>query len=113
MDESAVGEQHTASSQMLQREVQITFPDTFTYANAVAFSITLTEIRLGFAEIMQDGKAIPRVGITLPPETAASLALVLVQQVKAYEDSFGAIRHPAWKAAKAAIEAVPTTETIK
>lgn len=113
MGESTAAEQHGSSSQMLQREVPIPFPETFAYANAAAFSITLTEIRLGFAEIMQDGTAVPRVGVTLPPETAASLALVLVQQVKAYEDNFGAIRHPAWKAAKAAIETVPTSEPSK
>jgi len=58
------------------------------------------EIRLGFAEAMQDGRAVPKVGIVMPPEAAAVIALVLFQQVKTYEQNFGEIRHPLWKAMK-------------
>ena len=94
--------EESGTIELKQRKIHIPFPETFTYANCCAFSIAQMEIRLGFAEIMQDGaEAIPRVGVVLPPEAAAILALVLLQQVKAFEEAFGEIRHPAWKAAKA------------
>ena len=81
-------------------EIQIPFPDSFTYANCVAFSLSLTEVRLSFAEALQNNTAVAKVGIVMPPETAAVLALVLLQQVKTYEAKFGEIRHPMWKATK-------------
>jgi hypothetical protein len=83
------------------RMVHIPFPDSFVYANCCAFAIGQMEMRLGFAEAMQDGRAVPKVGIVMPPEAAAVIALVLFQQVKTYEENFGEIRHPAWKAMKA------------
>lgn len=83
-----------------QEMVHIPFPESFVYSNCCAFGIGQVDIRLGFAEIMPDGKAVPRVGIVMPPEAAAVIALVMLQQVKAYEQSFGEIRHPIWKAMK-------------
>ena len=83
-----------------QGMVHIPFPESFVYANCCAFAIGQMEIRLGFAEAMQDGRAVPKVGIVMPPEAAAVIALVLFQQVKTYEHNFGEIRHPLWKAMK-------------
>jgi hypothetical protein len=92
---------HPGEMNNMEIHVSIPFPETFTYANCAAMAISQMEIRLGFAEIMQDGKAVPKVGIVLPPEAAAVIALVLFQQVKKYEEHFGEIRHPLWKAMKA------------
>ncbi|MBZ5626342.1 MAG: DUF3467 domain-containing protein [Acidobacteriia bacterium] len=88
-------------SAIMQRTVHIPFPENFAYANCCAFAIGQMEIRLGFAEAIQTGKAISKVGVVMPPEAAAVLALVLLQQVHIYEANFGEIRHPAWKAMKA------------
>jgi hypothetical protein len=89
-----------------EKTVNIPFPETFTYANCAAFSLSLMEFRIGFAEfatLTGDGPttAIPRVGIVMPPEAAAVIALMLMSQLHSYEKSFGEIRHPAWRAAKA------------
>ena|ERR1039458_3140033 len=88
-------------TEMSQRVVHIPFPESFVYANCCAFSVGQMEIRMGFAEAMPDGHAISRVGVVLPPETAAIIALVLFEQVTIYEKNFGEIRHPMWKAMKA------------
>jgi len=87
--------------------VFIPFPESFVYANCVAFATSQNEIRLSFAEAMQDGKAVPKVGIVMPPETAAVLALVLFQQVQVFESTFGEIRHPMWRAMKAGQDPTP------
>jgi hypothetical protein len=84
-----------------QRVVHIPFPESFVYCNCCAFAIGQHELRLGFAEAMQDGKAVPKAGIIMVPEVAAVVALVLLQQVTAYEQNFGEIRHEMWKAWKA------------
>ena len=89
------------SGKATQRVIHIPFPESFVNANCCAFALGQMEIRLGFAEAMQDGRAVPRVGIVMPPEAAAVIALVLLQQVKTYEENFGEIRHPLWKDMKA------------
>jgi len=104
---SPPAEENSSTQQVTHATIHIPFPDSFAYANCCAFSIGQTEIRLGFAEAMQDGKAIPKCGVVLPPETAAVIALVLFQQVKTYEENFGEIRHKMWKAMKAGL--VPTS----
>jgi hypothetical protein len=90
-----------------ERTLHIPFPETFTYVNCAAFAISLTELRLGFAEAMQDGDAVPKVGIVLTPEAAAVIALLLLQQVRTYEENFGEIRHPLWKAQKTSLVGAP------
>lgn len=99
-DETQANE-HTARVGVDEKTVHIPFPESFAYANCAAFSISHMDIRIGFAEAMPDGRAIPKAGIVMPPESAAVIALILLQQVQAYENSFGEIRHPAWKKAKA------------
>jgi hypothetical protein len=87
--------------------VHIPFPESFVYCNCCAFAIGQHEIRLGFAEATQDGKAAPRAGIVLVPEVAAVVALTLLQQVTVYEQNFGEIRHEMWKAWKAGANPSP------
>jgi hypothetical protein len=84
--------------------VTIPFPETFAYANCAAFAISQMEIRIGFAEAMHNGTAVPKAGIVLPPEAAAVVALVLLRQVKIYEENFREIQHPLWKAMKQGLE---------
>lgn len=91
----------SAGFEVSQRTVVIPFPESFLYANCAAFAIGQNEIRLGFAEALQDGKAVSKVGIVMPPETAAVIALILFKQVQIFEQNFGEIRHPMWKALKA------------
>src|ERR1035441_494857 len=86
-----------------QRVVHIPFPESWVYCNCAAFAIGQMEIRLGFAEALQDGQAVSKVGIVMPPEAAAVIALVLFQQVQKFEENFGEIRHPMWKAMKAGL----------
>ncbi|HYW43931.1 MAG TPA: DUF3467 domain-containing protein [Bryobacteraceae bacterium] len=100
-NEAKIPQDQSGEGTVNERMVHIPFPETFTYANCAAFAISQMEIRLGFAEAMQDGKAVPKVGIVLPPEAAAVIAIVLFQQVRTYEENFGEIRHPLWKAMKA------------
>jgi hypothetical protein len=38
-----------------------------------------------------------RVGVVLPPETAAYLVLTLFRQLLGFELNFGQIRHPQWR----------------
>ena len=87
--------------EVVQREVSIPFPESFVYANCAAFSIGQMEIRISFAEAMQTGNAVAKAGIVLPPEAAAVIAMVLFDQVRKFEQNFGEIRHPMWKAMKA------------
>jgi hypothetical protein len=93
--------EHEGDVELVQRTVHIPFPETFVYSNCAAFALSLMEFRLGFAEAMPDGKAVSRVGVAMPPEAAAVLALVLFKQLKTYEQKFGEIRHPLWRAMKA------------
>jgi len=59
------------------------------------------EIRLAFAEAMQDGRAVSKVGVVMPPEAAAVIAMVLFQQVRIYEENSARFVTPSWKAMKA------------
>jgi len=89
--------------------VTIPFPSSFVYSNCAAFSMSAMDFRIGFGEAMQDGHAEARVGVIMPPEQAANLALLLLHQLTLFEERFGDIRNPAWKAAKQGIsESLPS-----
>jgi hypothetical protein len=101
----------SAPGQVREMTIQIPFPENFIYANCAAFAVSLMEIRIGFGEAMQNGQAVARVGVVLPPEAAAVTALVLLQQVTTYEEKFGELRHPMWKEAKAKLNLKPEPES--
>ena len=88
--------------QMAVAEEMITIPfaPTFVYSNCTAFCVTHMDFRISFGELMPDRTAQARVGIVMPPEHAAVLMMSLFQQVNQFEQQFGEIRHPAWKAWK-------------
>jgi hypothetical protein len=102
-------------TEVQQRTLNIPFPETFLYSNCAAFSVGQHDIRVGFAEAMPDGTAVAKVGIVMPPETAAVVAMGLFQQVKTFEANFGEIRHPMWKAMKAGntVKSPYVTETLR
>lgn len=80
--------------------LQIPFPDTFVYSNCSAYSVSQMDIRISFAEAMPDRTAKARVGVVLPPEHAALLAMTLIGQVHIYERAFGPIRNAQWQSQK-------------
>ena len=77
--------------------LRVPFPDSFVYSNIAAFSLSLMDIRIGFCEAMPDRTVQPRVGIVMPPEQAAILAMLLLTQINTYERNFGPIRDPRWR----------------
>jgi len=48
--------------------------------------------------VLPSGTVRAKVGVVLPADHAALLALNLIEQIGLFEQNFGAIRHPAWKA---------------
>lgn len=100
MDNQPEKSEDLGNSIIKEKTVHIPFPQEFIYANCAAFGVSQMEIRIGFAEAMQNGSAVSKVGVVLPPEAAAVIAMVLFQQVRIFEENFGEIRHPAWKAMK-------------
>lgn len=78
----------------------VPFPDKFLYTSASSFSLTMMDLKIGFAEAMPDRTVRPVVGVVMPVEHAAHVLLSLLSQLLAFEANFGPIRHPAWNALK-------------
>jgi hypothetical protein len=76
--------------------ITVPFPESYVYANASAFAMTMMDLKIGFAEAMPDKKIQSRLGVTVPIEHAAHLAIQLFAQLVSYERNWGAIRHPQW-----------------
>lgn len=81
----------------VQTNITIPFTDSFTYSNCSALACSVMEFRISFAEALTDRNIQPRVGIVLPPEHAAQLALNLIKQLSFFERAFGPVRHPEWQ----------------
>ncbi len=85
--------------------IRVDPPDSYVYSNVAGVSISPWDIRINFADVNvvnegeQGFKAV--IGIVMPPEHAAGLAMLLTRQLKQYEDQFGEIRHEPWQAMKA------------
>jgi len=56
------------------------------------------DIHISFAEVLPSGTVLAKVGVVMPADHAALLVLNLIEQIGLFEQTFGAIRHPAWKA---------------
>jgi len=96
--ENPSAEQPSAVQESIQElTLRVPFPDSFVYSNAAAFSISLMDIRISFAEAMPDRTVQPRVGLVMAPEQAAILAITLLLQLDSYEKNFGQIRDPRWR----------------
>jgi uncharacterized protein DUF3467 len=104
-----------ASLQPERREVLVTvpFPPDFVYSNCAAFSLSAMDFRISFAEAMPDGHAEARVGVVLPPEQAATLAIMLIHQLTTFEERFGEIRHPGWKAIRGVTASLPVLKSAE
>lgn len=94
----------------LAGELTIPFPDDFVYSNASAIGTSLMDIHISFAEVLPFGTIRAKVGIVIPAEHAAQLAMNLLEQITLYERTFGQLRHPEWSKfrdqAKANAEAI-------
>jgi hypothetical protein len=88
--------------EVTEATIAVPFPETFIYSNISAFSTSFMDVRIGFAEAMPDKSAKTRVGVVMPPEHAAHVALSLLRQLEFFEARFGPIRLPAWRAFRAA-----------
>jgi hypothetical protein len=81
----------------VQANITIPFTDSFTYSNCSALACSVMEFRISFAEALTERNIEPRVGIVMPPEHAAQLALNLIKQISFFERAFGPVRHPEWQ----------------
>jgi hypothetical protein len=92
--------QKTKAGRISREEVTMTvpFPEAFVYTNVSAMSVSQMDVRIGFAEVGPlEGKPISRVGVAMPLEHAAQLALNLLQQLMFFEKNFGPIRNRQWR----------------
>jgi hypothetical protein len=80
--------------------VKIEPTETYIYSNVAGLSISPWDFRIHFAEVQPTSntevKTKTVVGIVMPPEHAAGLALLLLAQLTNYELQFGPIRNPEW-----------------
>ena len=85
---------------IIQIQLKISPPDQYIYSNVVGVSISPWDIRLNFGDYVptSEPKTIKAsVGLTMSPEHAASLAILLRDQVALYEEQFGEIRQKQWR----------------
>ena len=99
-DSQKIAPQEEPTDGFKELTIQIPFPEAFVYSNCASFALSHMDIRIGFAEAMPDGHAVPKVGIVMPPEQAAAMALMLLSNLHVFEERFGEIRNPQWQAAK-------------
>jgi hypothetical protein len=80
--------------------LNVPFPSTFVYSNASSYSVTLMDMKIGFGEAMPNRTVEARIGVTVPIEHGAHIALSMLAQLFAFEDNFGQVRHPHWNLVK-------------
>jgi hypothetical protein len=78
----------------------VPFVESFIYSNCSAMAASPLDIHLSFAEAMPDHRIVGKVGIVMPLEHAAILAMGLLRQLAYSESTFGPIRVPDWQAYK-------------
>jgi hypothetical protein len=81
-------------------KVSIDRSESYIYSNIASVTLSPMDIRIDFADATVEGKTKTVAGITMSPEHAAGLVIILTQQLKHFEKQFGAIRSPQWKAMK-------------
>jgi hypothetical protein len=96
-----------------RKKITIEHAESYLYSNVAGVSISPMDIRIDFADVTAQGKTKTVAGITLSPEHAAQLVLLLMTQLQNFEKDFGDIRTPHWKALKEktlkeALKASPT-----
>ena len=88
-------------AELAQVKVRVEPPESYVYSNISGLALSAFDVRLHFAEVMPSSETSPKIrtvaGIVIPPEHAAALVLLLMQQLQEYEKQFGAIRHSPWR----------------
>lgn len=94
-----------------QLEIKVTVPqaDSFIYSNIVGVAISPMDVRINFAEAGPSGNCVTKVGIVLTPETASSLALILLDQVMNFSRQVGPIRNEQWNAVSSGMADIKKT----
>src|ERR1035437_2658815 len=87
-------------AETVHRRISIEPAESYIYSNAAGVSISPRDIRVDFADVAVNGKSKTVAGITMSPEHAAGLVLILMAQLRSFEAQVGAIRTPQWKAMK-------------
>ncbi|MEO8053411.1 MAG: DUF3467 domain-containing protein [Acidobacteriota bacterium] len=104
-DKPQMGTVEPEEVQMVEFSIKIEASDTYVYSNVAGISISPWDLRINFADVnvvnKKDEAFKAVMGIVMPPEHAAGLTLLLMRQLRNYEEQFGAIRHPDWQAMKA------------
>jgi hypothetical protein len=111
MDEpsSPVSPESRKEGTAVQTTITVPFVDTFVYSNCSALSCSFMDMRISFAESLPEDNIVAKLGIVMPPEHAAQLALNLLHQLNFFEGAFGQIRNPEWQVFKASATAnMPT-----
>ena len=88
------------SEQLVKYTVDVQPSESYTYTNVSAVSISPFDIRINFADATPYGtesKTTTVIGLVIPPEHAAGLAILLCAQALNFEEQFGPIRHKQWK----------------
>lgn len=78
--------------------------ESYLYANVSSVSVSPFDIRINLADATPYGaesKTNTVMGLVMPPEHAAGLAILLCAQLANFEDQFGLIRHKQWQTWKA------------
>jgi hypothetical protein len=97
-EQNNLKETQEGKGKKIEGELTIPFPEDFVYANASALGTSLMDVHISFAEVLPTGAIRTKVGVVMPADHAALLALNLFEQIALFEHNFGPIRHPAWKA---------------
>lgn len=86
----------------LSLRIEIEPADSYVYSNVGSISVSPWDIRINFADVTptteQNTKFKAVIGVVMPPEHAAGLAILLMDQLQVFENQFGPIRHPKWHA---------------
>lgn len=90
-------------------------PDSYVFSNVAAVAVTPWDIRINFVDVVpspqsKEGRFKAKIGVTMPAECAAGLALLLIDQLRAFESQFGSIRNEKW--ANAQKKAAETTAKL-
>src|SRR5580704_7833938 len=82
-----------SASKITDVQLHIPFPETFVYSNVSAYSTSMMDIHVSFAEALPNKSVVAKVGIAMTAEHAAHVALSLIQQLLFFEERFGEVRN--------------------
>jgi hypothetical protein len=82
--------------------VNVTVPpaEKYVYSNVAGVAVSPWDFRINFAVMQPVGDKIEShnvVGVVLPAEHAASLTMLMIQQLRNFEKAYGNLRNPEWE----------------